>query len=172
MRRLLACFLASLVLLTATARADQPITGSALPGLSPFDSAVIALLGKWKIPGASLAVAKDGRLVLARGYGYSDVGQMKPVTPDLQFRVASLSKSLTASAIMKLVESGHINLDDPALPLLGPWAPPANEITDPRVYQITVRHLLVGTAKRSAIRLSTRASTCLTRIVAPSCARS
>jgi CubicO group peptidase (beta-lactamase class C family) len=143
-RRLLACFLASLVLITASsARADLPVTGTALPGLSPFDSAVITLLGKWKIPGASLAVAKDGRLVLARGYGYSDVGQMKPVTPDQQFRVASLSKSLTASAIMKLVETGHLNLDEPAIPLLGPWAPPASEIVDPRVYQITVRHLLV-----------------------------
>jgi hypothetical protein len=64
-RRLLGCFLASLVLLvTATARADLPVTGSALPGLSPFDSAVIALLGKWKIPGASLAAtatAMSGR---------------------------------------------------------------------------------------------------------------
>jgi N-acyl-D-amino-acid deacylase len=143
-RRLFACFLASLVLfIAATARADLPVTGTALPGLSPFDSAVIALLGKWKIPGASLAVAKDGRLILARGYGYSDLGQMKPVTPDLRFRVASLSKSLTASAIMKLVELGQLNLDDPVLPLLGPWAPPASEIIDPRVYQITVRHLLV-----------------------------
>jgi CubicO group peptidase (beta-lactamase class C family) len=143
-RRLLACFLASLVLFaTLAARADQPVTGTALPGLSAFDSAVIALLSKWKLPGASLAVAKDGRLVLARGYGYSDVGQMKPVTPDLRFRVASLSKSLTAAAIMKLVELGQINLDDPAIPLLGPWAPPAAEIVDPRVYQITVRHLLV-----------------------------
>lgn len=144
MRRLFACFLASLVLLaTAAARADLPVSGTALPGLSAFDSAVISLLGKWKIPGASLAVAKDGRLVLARGYGFSDVGQMKPVTPDLRFRVASLSKSLTASAIMKLVESGSLSLDEPALPLLGPWAPPASEIVDPRVYQITVRHLLV-----------------------------
>lgn len=144
MRRLLACFLASLVLLVhGAARAELPITGTALPGLGAFDSAVITLLTKWKIPGASLAVAKDGRLVLARGYGYGDVGQMRPVTPDQQFRVASLSKSLTASAIMKLVEAGQIHLDDPALPLLGPWAPPANEIVDPRVFQITVRHLLV-----------------------------
>lgn len=144
MRRLFACFLASLVLLaTATARADLPVTGTALPGLSAFDSAVIALLTKWKIPGASLAVAKDGRLVLARGYGYSDVGQMKPVTPDQPFRVASLSKSLTASAIMKLVEMGLISLDEPAVPLLGSWAPPIAEITDSRIYQITVRHLLV-----------------------------
>jgi CubicO group peptidase (beta-lactamase class C family) len=143
-RRLLACFLASLALFaTATARADLPVTGTALPGLSSFDSAVITLLTKWKIPGASLAVAKDGRLVLARGYGYSDVGQMKPVTPDQRFRVASLSKSLTASAIMRLVEAGSLSLDEPALPLLGPWAPPAHEIVDPRVYQITVRHLLV-----------------------------
>jgi N-acyl-D-amino-acid deacylase len=143
-RRLLACFLASLVVLaTATARADLPVSGTALPGLSAFDSAVITLLTKWKIPGASLAVAKDGRLVLARGYGYGDVGQMKPVTPDLKFRVASLSKSLTASAIMKLVEAGQISLDEPALPLLGPWAPPAAEVIDTRVYNITVRHLLV-----------------------------
>lgn len=145
MRRLLACFLASFILLASAtaARADLPVTGTALQGLTAFDSAVISLLEKWKIPGASLAVAKDGRLILARGYGYSDVGQMKPVTPDLRFRVASLSKSLTASAVMKLVETGHLNLDDAALPLLGPWAPAANEIIDPRVHQITVRHLLI-----------------------------
>lgn len=145
MRRFLACFLASLVLLASTSvvHADQPITGTALPGLAAFDSAVIALLEKWKIPGASLSVAKDGRLMLARGYGYSDIGQMKPVTPDLRFRVASLSKSLTAAAVMKLVEAGQIALDDPALTLLGPWAPADHEIIDARVHQITIRHLLL-----------------------------
>lgn len=118
------------------------MTGTALPGLTAFDAAVIGLLEKWKIPGASLAVAKDGRLVLARGYGYSDVGQGKPVTPDLRFRLASLSKSLTASAIMKLAEQGALDLDEPVLPLLGGWAPLPSEIVDPRAHQITVRHLL------------------------------
>jgi CubicO group peptidase (beta-lactamase class C family) len=147
-RRPLAVLLAALaILLSATiARADPPVTGTALPGLSAFDSAVIGLLEKWKIPGASLAVAKDGRLVLARGYGYSDVGQGKPVTPDQRFRVASLSKSLTASAIMKLVEQGALDLDDLALPLLGSWAPAQSQIVDPRVHQITVRHLLTHRA--------------------------
>lgn len=144
MHRPFRVLLAALALLVsvATARADLPVTGTALPGLSAFDSAVIGLLEKWKIPGASLAVAKDGRLVLARGYGYGDVGQGKPITPDQRFRVASLSKPLTASAIMKLVEQGALDLDDPAVPLLGAWAPLPSQIVDPRVFRITVRHLL------------------------------
>jgi CubicO group peptidase (beta-lactamase class C family) len=143
-RRPIAVLLAALVLFLSatTTRADLPVTGTALPGLSAFDTAVMGLLEKWKIPGASLAVAKDGRLVLARGYGYSDVGQGKPVTPDLRFRLASLSKSLTASAIMKLAEQGALDLDDPALPLLGAWAPPPAQLVDPRVNLITIRHLL------------------------------
>lgn len=131
-----------LVSLATGARAEPPITGTALPGLAVFDKAVLSLLEKWKIPGASLAVAKDGRLVMARGYGYADVNRMRPVTPDLRFRLASLSKSLTAAAIMKLVETGRIGLDDPALSLLGDWAPTQKEIVDPLVYDITVRHLL------------------------------
>ena len=146
MRRPLAALLATLVLFfftAASARGEFVTTGNALPGLTAFDRAVVTLLEKWKIPGASLAVAKDGRLVLARGYGYSDKDRFRPVTPDLRFRMASLSKSLTATAIMKLVEDGRIDLDQPALPLLGPWAPAPHEITDPRVYRITVRHLLV-----------------------------
>ncbi len=145
MRRSLAALLAILVLLAtaASARSEIVAYGAALPGLAAFDAAVTTLLEKWGIPGASLAVAKDGRLVLARGYGYSDKGQLKPVTPDLRFRIASLSKSLTATSIMKLVEEGRIDLDQPALPLLGTWAPAPHEIIDPRVHRITVRHLLV-----------------------------
>lgn len=126
----------------ATARAEIPVTGSALPGLEAFDEAVLSLLERWNIPGASLAVVKDGRLVLARGYGYADLGRNVPVTPDLRFRFASLSKSLTAAAIMHLVEDRRISLDAQALRLLGDWAPPRDQITDPRVYDITVRHLL------------------------------
>lgn len=128
--------------LAAPTRADVPVTGSALPGLAAFDSAVLSLLERWRIPGASLAVAKNGSFVLARGYGYADLGKMKPATPDLRFRLASLSKSLTATAIMKLVEDGHIDLDQAAVPLLADWAPPAAAISDPRVHEITVRHLL------------------------------
>jgi CubicO group peptidase (beta-lactamase class C family) len=145
LRRALAALLALIlsIVTAATARAELPVTGRALPGLAAFDSAVTTLLEKWKIPGASLAVAKDGRLIMSRGYGYSDMGQLRPVTPDLRFRMASLSKSLTATAVMKLVEEGRLDLDDAALPLLGSWAPAPHEITDPRVYRITVRHLLV-----------------------------
>lgn len=145
LRRLLGVVLVSLAVATLPgghARAEVPVTGWALPGLEGFDRAVLGLLDRWKIPGASLAVAKDGRLVLLRGYGLADAGQRRPVTPDLRFRLASLSKSLTAAAILKLVEHAKLDLDAPALPLLGDLAPPPDEIVDARVHQITVRHLL------------------------------
>lgn len=143
-RRSLAALLCLFLLFAATPLcAAPPITGETLPGLAAFDDAVVALLDKWKIPGASLAVAKDGRLILARGYGYADSGQMRPVTPDMRFRVASLSKSLTAAAIMKLVDEQKLSLDEPAIPLLGDWAPAPTEVVDARIYDITVRHLLL-----------------------------
>ncbi len=107
---------------------------------------MIALLEKWHIPGASLAVAKNGRFVLAKAYGYADVERQEPATPDLQFRIASLSKSLTAAAVMKLVEQGRLDLDQPALPLLGAWGPPPQDILDSRIYKITIRHLLTHSA--------------------------
>lgn len=135
--------LLAILALVAPARAGYPVSGEALPGLGPFDKAVVQLLERWRIPGASLAVAKDGRLVLAKAYGYADISQAKPATPDLRFRVASLSKSLTAAAVMRLVEERRLDLDDRMMTILGEWAPAAEAIADPRVYDITVRHLLM-----------------------------
>jgi N-acyl-D-amino-acid deacylase len=50
------------------------------------------LLKRWDLPGAALAVAREGRLVLARGYGLADTEQKLPVRPDALFRIASVSK--------------------------------------------------------------------------------
>jgi CubicO group peptidase (beta-lactamase class C family) len=54
-------------------------------------------------PGASLLVVRDGRTVLARGYGLADVERQVPVTAETNFRLASLSKQFTATAVMLLV---------------------------------------------------------------------
>jgi len=83
--------------------ADMPSTGKAVPELASYDRIVPALLAKWGVPGAAVAVVKDGRLVLARGYGWADRQERRPVEPDSLFRIASLSKSLTAAAILGLV---------------------------------------------------------------------
>src|SRR5579862_9356849 len=76
------------------------ITGASVPELAPFDSAITGLMRKYQLPGAQLAVSANGRLVLAHGYGLADVDSLTPVQPDSLFRIASLSKQLTAVAIL------------------------------------------------------------------------
>jgi len=65
------------------------------------------------IPGVSVAVAVDGQIVYAEGFGYADLEQRVPVWPSTKFRIASISKPLTATALMQLVEDGKIDLDAP-----------------------------------------------------------
>lgn len=116
-------------------------TGESDPALRPFDDAVSEVLEMTGAPGAALAVAHEGRLVLARGYGYADVATRERVTPASRFRIASVSKPITAVATMKLVEEGRLSLDDRAAELLG-FTPPEGTLIDPRIRDITVRHLL------------------------------
>lgn len=121
---------------------DVPISGEALPGLEGFDKVMVKLIDKYDFPGASLAVAFKGKLVLARGYGYSKKSLVKktPVNPNDRFRFASLSKPITATAVMLLVEEGKLSLDDHIIQLLQELGP--QKLSDSRVNQITVRHLL------------------------------
>src|SRR3712207_4969193 len=81
---------------------EFPTTGAAVPGMESFDRVIPLLMRQWGIPGGAVAVVKDGRLVYARGYGYADVAAKQPVQPDALFRIASVSKPITAAAVLKL----------------------------------------------------------------------
>jgi CubicO group peptidase (beta-lactamase class C family) len=118
------------------------MTGVRVPELASFDRVVSELMAKWHIPGGAIAVVKDGRLILARGYGWADRERREPVEPGSLFRIASLSKSLTAAAVLKLVEEGRLHLDDPAFPLLGHLAPRPGARVNPQLARITIRNLL------------------------------
>ncbi|MGH9736519.1 MAG: serine hydrolase domain-containing protein [Candidatus Acidiferrales bacterium] len=65
------------------------------------------------IPGGAMAVAVNGHLVYARGFGYADLEERVPVWPTTKFRIGSISKGLTATALVQLVEQGKIDLDAP-----------------------------------------------------------
>lgn len=119
-----------------------PITGQAVPGMASFDALIPALMKRWNVPGAAVAVVRDGRLVFARGYGYADVTEKEKVQPDALFRIASISKPITAAAILKLVEEGRLALDDAAFPLRPDLTPPPGATVDPRLNSITIRQLL------------------------------
>lgn len=67
----------------------------------------------WKIPGASIAVIKDGKLWDSIGIGYRNVEEKLPVTADTQFGIASISKSMTSALIAILVDNGILDYDEP-----------------------------------------------------------
>jgi N-acyl-D-amino-acid deacylase len=93
-------------------------------------------MSKYQVPGASLAITRNGSLVFAHGYGAN-------VQPDSVFRIASLSKQLTAVAILKLAQEGKLSLDAKVADLLPNYfRNPALGIPDARFEQITVRMLM------------------------------
>jgi len=100
-------------------------------------------LQQWNLAGMTMSVIKDGKLIFAHGYGYSDIEAKLPVNPGSLFRIASVSKLVTAIAIMKLVEKKVISLDSK---VFGPKAilkdSIFNSVADKRLYKVTVRHLL------------------------------
>lgn len=68
-------------------------------------------VGSGQIPGLSVAVAIDGQIVWSEGFGLADVENRVPVWPETKFRIASISKSLTAAAMARLYEEGRLDLD-------------------------------------------------------------
>ena len=139
--QIIRCFTLTLIA-GALAAQEAPKTGREVPELASFDQQVAALLQKYNAPGAALAVMRDGKLILARGYGWADVEGKTPVQPDSLFRIASLSKMFTATGIMKLVEEGKLSLDTPALEILNQLKPAAGQKTTPQFAKVTVRQLL------------------------------
>ncbi len=118
-------------------------TGYYSPSLVNFDVAMANLLKNYDIPGGQLAITYKGRLVYSRGFGLADETAKTAVCPDNIFRIASLSKQITAITIMHLYEQGRVGLNDT---VFGPNGILNDSIyqtvLDPRVYNITVKHLL------------------------------
>jgi len=110
--------------------------------MGSYDQIIPDLMRKYAIPGGAVAVLRDGKLIYARGFGYSDVQNKTPVLPDALFRIASVSKPITGVAIMKLVEEGKLELDDRVAPFIADLTPGPGGIVDPRWEQITIRQLL------------------------------
>jgi CubicO group peptidase (beta-lactamase class C family) len=93
---------------TATPATPGSTVQSDIPVL---DSKITAFMSTYNIPGASLAVSKNGKLVYMKGYGFADTAAKEKVTPAYRFRLASVTKTYTGVAIMKLFQDGKLNLD-------------------------------------------------------------
>ena len=99
---------------------------------------------KYYYPGTAFGIVVDGKLVYSGGFGYTDVAKKIPATPKSLFRIASMSKSITSMAILKLRDAGKLRLDDPAelyIPELK-----AHKYLTADAPKITVRNLMTHSA--------------------------
>lgn len=120
-----------------------PITGKLGNNLEPLNEFLRKTLTDNNVPGATLTVARDGKIVYERGFGYSDLEKQTPMTANTTMRIASISKPITAVAALLLLEDGKLKLDDPAIDYLvrdRKFALP--EGADPAWSRVTIRHLL------------------------------
>lgn len=126
---------AALALLALRGAGAQP--AAALP--QDLDRVVARTLSTFQVPGLALAIVKDGRIVLARGYGLKKLGTAGPVDARTRFQIASNTKAFTAVALAILVEDGKVEWDAPVTRYL-----PGFAMHDPFVTrELTVRDLLV-----------------------------
>lgn len=105
-----------------------------------LDDFVPGAMRRAGVPGLSVAIVREGEVVLERGYGVRSAWTRRPVTTDTVFEVASNSKMVTAYAAMKLVGTGGLELDSPLAAYLDePFLPP---VSAARGAGITLRHVL------------------------------
>jgi N-acyl-D-amino-acid deacylase len=116
--------------------------------MASFDLMITDLMSAWSVPGVALAVSRNGEIMVARGYGLLDQSNLNnPVNAGNMFRIASVTKPITAMAILQLIHQGKLTLDTPVWALLKDDYPllPGRALAKD-VDKITIRHLLQHSA--------------------------
>ncbi|NUO77526.1 MAG: serine hydrolase [Lysobacter sp.] len=134
-------------LLASHAHAAEPQTAPELPAqLQDFDAYVEGVRKRFDVPGIAVAIVKDGRIVLERGYGVRRLGRDEKVDARTLFAIASNTKAFTSASLSMLADEGKLSLDDRVIDHL-PWF----RMADPYVTrEMRVRDLL---AHRSGLGL-------------------
>lgn len=123
--------------------ANMPVTGTPPDAaMIAFERKFIPFMQKWRVPGASLTVMRDGQLIANRNYGWSDKEAGQQISADSLFRIASVSKTFTAVTVLKLIQDGKLKLDDRVFTILNDVQPLNNRRINPQIYQITIENLL------------------------------
>jgi len=125
-------------------------TGIEVPEMAACENLVRKFVETKNIPGLSFAMAREGRIVYSRGFGKADLARAENTQPHHLFRIASISKSITAVALYRMIETGALSLSDKVFGTGGllenhpDFA--ATSIVDERIFDITVQMLLEHTA--------------------------
>ncbi len=138
-QRCLACLALAAMPISAQPLRAKPEVAAALQVL---DAWVAANVASREQPGLSIGVVYDQELIWAKGYGFADLARKIPATPATLYRIASISKLFTATAILQLRDAGKLRLDDPVTKHL-PWFKLRRAHPEP---VITIRHLITHTS--------------------------
>jgi CubicO group peptidase (beta-lactamase class C family) len=151
-----AAALASCARLPAAEERSQSMVSIYTIAVAAFvDSFMTARMASDRIPGAGFVFVHDGRVLLSRGYGFANAAERRSVLPESTiWRVGSISKVFTATAVMQLVDRGAVELDSPVSSYV-------RSVAIPRTYPepVTVRQLLNHTAGFDEIRPGTQTHT-------------
>ena len=135
--------LAVVLVANASALGAQPRSGTRVERSSPnetrvarFEKQVDELYKLLQIPGISAAIVKDQKLLWAKGFGFADLEKRIPATPDTVYSIASLTKPFAATLVMRLVEQGKLDLDEPI----------SHYSTDFKDDSVKIKHLLTHTS--------------------------
>ena len=114
-RLLLSNWIHLVILIALCSRVCEAQNGRLSSGkLAKIDAAVSKFIASTHVPGLSVAVVENGEYEWAQGFGFADLENNVPASEHTLFRLASISKSLTATAAMQLWESGQLDLDAPS----------------------------------------------------------
>ena len=120
------------------------------PALAPSEQQAVAaithgFMERFSVPGLSVAIAREGKMIFTGGFGVADRTTGAPVTTDHLFRIASVSKPFTSAAIFRLIEQGRLRLVDLVFGEQGRLGMDFGAALPERVREITVHHLLTHT---------------------------
>ncbi|MBK9411707.1 MAG: beta-lactamase family protein [Gemmatimonadetes bacterium] len=132
--------------------APPPAASAPAPTIAAIDSLVAESMRDGKVPGMSVTIVRNDSVIHSKGYGLANLEQQRPMTDSTPVVIGSTSKTITAFAIMQLVDSGKVALDSTVphyLALLGAPTAAGTQVAkatpvDPRFNAITVRHLLTN----------------------------
>lgn len=131
-----------------TLRAARVLAGLHGPvqvaGREPVRWTLAERMEHYRVPGVSIAVIEDGRVAWARGFGVREAGGTEPVTPETLFQAASISKPVAATAMLRLVERGTLELDADVNRYLVAWKVPESRFT--AAEKVTLRRIASHTA--------------------------
>jgi N-acyl-D-amino-acid deacylase len=145
-RTILLGFAALVLMNEASIANDQPAllnTADASYNFVSLDQTIKQYMHRYQIPGAAVAVIYKGKLIYSRGYGWADKDNQQPVAANSLFRIASVSKIITATAILQLIQQGKLHYQDKLLDVLSDLTPLPGMKLNPLLHRVTIQDLLL-----------------------------